>query len=63
MNYEDYLRKFNTVFAELLQITPTVNSVNNPESEADELKIIIAQGPDKVENGVNIQCTPKRLNY
>lgn len=40
--YEEYVRKFNTAFAELLQIAPTVNSVNDLKSEDDELEFIKA---------------------
>jgi len=40
--YEDYAKKFNKAFAELLKITPTVNSVNDLESETDELEFIKA---------------------
>ena len=38
--YEDYAKKFNEAFAELLKITPTVNSVNDLETEDDELAFI-----------------------
>ena len=40
--YEDYVKKFNEAFIELLQIAPTVNSVNNLVSENDELEFIKA---------------------
>jgi type I restriction enzyme, R subunit len=40
--YEDYAKKFNEAFVELLKITPTVNSVNELESENDELEFIKA---------------------
>ncbi|MEQ9438088.1 MAG: type I restriction endonuclease subunit R [Cyclobacteriaceae bacterium] len=40
--YEDYVKKFNEAFIELLKITPTVDSVNDLESEEDELKFIKA---------------------
>ncbi|PKL77935.1 MAG: deoxyribonuclease HsdR, partial [Ignavibacteriae bacterium HGW-Ignavibacteriae-4] len=40
--YEDYVNKFNEAFIGLLSITPTVNSVNNLVSEADELEFIKA---------------------
>jgi type I restriction enzyme R subunit len=40
--YEDYVRKFNDAYVELIKITPTVNSVNNLESEEDELEFIKA---------------------
>jgi type I restriction enzyme R subunit len=40
--YEDYVKKFNAAFIELLKITPTVNSVNDLESENDELEFIKA---------------------
>ncbi len=40
--YEDYVNKFNEAFIGLLSITPTVNSVNNLISEADELEFIKA---------------------
>jgi type I restriction enzyme R subunit len=40
--YEDYVRKFNEAYIELIKITPTVNSVNDLESEEDELEFIKA---------------------
>lgn len=40
--YEDYISKFNQAFIDLLQITPTVNSVNNLKCEDDELEFIKA---------------------
>jgi type I restriction enzyme R subunit len=40
--YEDYVKKFNAAFIELIKITPTVNSVNNLKSEDDELEFIKA---------------------
>ncbi len=40
--YEDYVKKFNAAFIELLRITPTVDSVNDLESENDELEFIKA---------------------
>ncbi|MBK8079423.1 MAG: type I restriction endonuclease subunit R [Saprospiraceae bacterium] len=40
--YEDYTKKFNEAFIELIKITPTVNSVNNLKSEDDELEFIKA---------------------
>lgn len=40
--YEDYTVKFNDAYAELLTITPTTDSVNELESEEDELKFIQA---------------------
>lgn len=40
--YEEYVKKFNHAFIELLQITPTVNSVNDLETEDDELAFIKA---------------------
>lgn len=40
--YEDYVKKFNEAFIELLKIAPTVNSVNDLESEEDELSFIQA---------------------
>ncbi len=40
--YEDYVKKFNAAFIELLKITPTVNSVNELQSEDDELEFIKA---------------------
>lgn len=40
--HEDYVRKFNTAFAELLMITPNVDSVNDLTTEVDELKFITA---------------------
>ncbi|MEE9406551.1 MAG: type I restriction endonuclease subunit R [Polaribacter sp.] len=35
--YEDYVKKMNDAFIQLLQITPTVDSVSNLKSEEDEL--------------------------
>ncbi|MBU2921501.1 type I restriction endonuclease subunit R [Winogradskyella psychrotolerans] len=40
--YEDYAEKFNDAFIALMEITPTVNSVNNLVSEEDELEFIKA---------------------
>lgn len=40
--YEEYVKKFNHAFIELLKITPTVNSVNDLQSEKDELEFIQA---------------------
>ena len=40
--YEDYVMKFNQAFNELLKIAPTVNSVNELETEDDELEYIKA---------------------
>ncbi|MGQ1788514.1 type I restriction endonuclease subunit R [Saccharicrinis sp. GN24d3] len=40
--YEEYVKKFNEAFIELLKITPTVNSVNDLKTEDDELKFIQA---------------------
>jgi type I restriction enzyme, R subunit len=40
--YEDYVKKFNEAFTELLKITPTINSVNDLQSEDDELEFIKA---------------------
>ncbi len=40
--YEEYVKKFNEAFIGLLKITPTVNSVNNLETEDDELEFIKA---------------------
>jgi len=40
--YEEYVHKFNEAFAHLLNITPTVNSVNDLETENDELNFIKA---------------------
>jgi len=40
--YEEYVRKFNEAFIELLKIAPTVNSVNDLQTEEDELKFIKA---------------------
>jgi len=38
--YEDYVKKFNEAFIALLKITPTVNSVNELQTENDELEFI-----------------------
>jgi len=40
--YEDYAKKFTEAYIQLLQIAPTVNSVNNLQSGEDELKFIQA---------------------
>lgn len=40
--YEDYIAKFDEAFEKLLEITPTTNSVNDLESEEDELSFIQA---------------------
>lgn len=40
--YEDYVKKFNDAFVELLQITPTVNSVDSLKDEEAELDFIKA---------------------
>ncbi len=40
--YEDYVQKFNEAFAALITITPTVTSVNDLNSEDDELEFIKA---------------------
>jgi len=40
--YEDYTKKFNEAFIDLLKVTPTVDSVDSLVSEEDELKFIKA---------------------
>lgn len=40
--YEEYVKKFNEAFIALLKITPTVNSVNELQTENDELEFIKA---------------------
>ncbi|RYE26559.1 MAG: type I restriction endonuclease subunit R, partial [Sphingobacteriaceae bacterium] len=40
--YEDYVAKFNNAFDELTKITPTVNSVNDLQSEEAELAFVKA---------------------
>jgi type I restriction enzyme, R subunit len=40
--YEDYVSKFNTAFADMLKIAPTVDSVNNLKDEQEELEFIKA---------------------
>ncbi len=40
--YEEYVAKFNQAFISLLQIAPTVNSVNDLPSEGEELEFIKA---------------------
>jgi type I restriction enzyme R subunit len=40
--YEDYVTKFNEAFSALLEITPTVDSVNNLQNEEEELEFIKA---------------------
>ena len=38
--HEDYVRKFNRAFSELLQIAPTLSSVNDLPSETEELAFV-----------------------
>lgn len=40
--YEDYTKKFNEAYAELLKLTPTVDSVNELQTEEDELEFVKA---------------------
>ncbi len=40
--YEEYVKKFNEAFKELINIAPSINSVNELESEEDELNFIKA---------------------
>lgn len=40
--YEDYTSKFNEAYAELLKLTPTVDSVNDLQTEEDELEFVKA---------------------
>ncbi len=40
--YEDYVKKFNESFINLLKVAPTVDSVNELQSEEEELKFIQA---------------------
>lgn len=40
--YEDYIKKFNEAFINLLKVTPTVKSVDDLVSEEDELEFIKA---------------------
>jgi len=40
--YDEYVKTFNDGFVRLLQITPTVDSVNNLVTEDDELNFIVA---------------------
>jgi type I restriction enzyme R subunit len=40
--YEDYANKFNEAYAELLKLTPTVNSVNDLRTEDEELEFVKA---------------------
>lgn len=40
--YENYVNKFNKAFTDLLEITPDINSVDDLESEEDELEFIKA---------------------
>jgi len=40
--YEDYVRAFNQAYKHLLSLTPTVDSVNDLETEDDELEFIKA---------------------
>ena len=39
--YEVYVKSFNIAFIELLKIAPTKDSVNDLQSEEDELEFII----------------------
>jgi len=40
--YDDYVKQFNMAFEKLLQIVPTIDSVNELETEDDELEFIKA---------------------
>ena len=40
--YEDYTKKFNEAFEELIKLTPTIDSVNDLQTEDDELAFIKA---------------------
>lgn len=40
--YEDYVLKFNKLYEDLLSIVPTIESVNDLESEDDELRFVQA---------------------
>ncbi|MPQ46993.1 HsdR family type I site-specific deoxyribonuclease [Marinifilum sp. N1E240] len=40
--YEEYVAKFNEAFIELIQIAPTVNSVNSLQTEEDEMAFVKA---------------------
>src|SRR5699024_7772443 len=40
--YEKYVKEFNTAFIELLKIAPTVDSVNELETEEDEMAFVQA---------------------
>lgn len=40
--YDDYVRAFNHAYKHLLSIAPTVDSVNDLETEDDELEFIKA---------------------
>lgn len=40
--YEDYVQKFNEAFATLLTVAPTIDSVNELETEEDELAFVKA---------------------
>lgn len=40
--YDDYVKKFNDAFVDMLKIAPTVNSVNDLESEEDEFAFVKA---------------------
>jgi type I restriction enzyme R subunit len=40
--YEDYTSKFNEAYAELLKLTPTIDSVNDLQTEEDELEFVKA---------------------
>jgi type I restriction enzyme, R subunit len=40
--YDDYVQAFNEAFKKLLDVTPTVNSVNDLQTEDDELEFIKA---------------------
>src|SRR5690606_2771899 len=40
--YEDYTEAFNQAYKKLLEIAPTINSVNALQTEEDELKFVTA---------------------
>jgi type I restriction enzyme, R subunit len=40
--YDDYVKKFNEAYVDLLKVAPTVNSVNQLETEDDELEFVKA---------------------
>jgi type I restriction enzyme, R subunit len=59
--YEDYVKKMNDAFIQLLQITPTVDSVSNLESEEDELAF--AKAFRELMRTLNVLKTFSEFNF